>query len=381
MKIEGLRTKHLILLSFIIIEVVAIAIILLTVDIEEIKNTLPIFGDNDNNDSDNQYNNGDTGSSSSSSGSSSSSSGSSGSSSSGGQGPTCIDADSDGYYIGGATCGQTDCDDSNPNISPGRTEICENSIDENCDGIDALCPRSIRFTPDDLIWFITDQRFYFEDYKIYSEDNEISASNGLAGLDQVCTQLGQRFRRNFKAMISDSTTDAKSRIPGHISYPNNDMLVNTKVEQISSPAQLFPLTKIEGIGAKVNLDQRGNEQTMPITGGGIWWGSDLNGTKLGDSETQQCKDWSIGTITGQQISIIIPSSPTRNHNCKSEPARIICIGEPSSIPGICGDNYLDEIYEECDDGNSVDGDGCSEFCVIENTIPEPPPEDPENPTI
>ena len=31
----------------------------------------------------------------------------------------------------------------------------------------------------------------------------------------------------------------------------------------------------------------------------------------------------------------------------------------------CGDGAKDDIVEECDDGNSIDGDGCSAACKIE----------------
>ncbi len=40
-----------------------------------------------------------------------------------------VDADGDGW-----TVAQGDCNDSNPNINPGAAEICDNGIDDNCNG-------------------------------------------------------------------------------------------------------------------------------------------------------------------------------------------------------------------------------------------------------
>jgi len=46
-----------------------------------------------------------------------------------------IDGDSDGYAP--ESCGGPDCNDSDGTINPGAADICEDGIDQDCDGIDA----------------------------------------------------------------------------------------------------------------------------------------------------------------------------------------------------------------------------------------------------
>ncbi len=51
----------------------------------------------------------------------------------------CKDRDGDGYFFQSACGTSVDCNDANPSIYPGAPEICQDGIDQNCDGVDQAC--------------------------------------------------------------------------------------------------------------------------------------------------------------------------------------------------------------------------------------------------
>lgn len=60
----------------------------------------------------------------------------------------CTDADEDGYAVEGGDCGEVDCDDSDATVNPGATEVCDDSIDNNCDGqVDEGCSTTTTTAP------------------------------------------------------------------------------------------------------------------------------------------------------------------------------------------------------------------------------------------
>jgi hypothetical protein len=46
----------------------------------------------------------------------------------------CTDLDNDGFAIEGGTCGPVDCNDNIQSINPAASEICDDNIDNDCDG-------------------------------------------------------------------------------------------------------------------------------------------------------------------------------------------------------------------------------------------------------
>jgi formylglycine-generating enzyme required for sulfatase activity len=53
---------------------------------------------------------------------------------------TCTDSDGDGYAVEGGSCGPRDCDDTVADVSPGASEVCDDEVDNNCNGeVDEGC--------------------------------------------------------------------------------------------------------------------------------------------------------------------------------------------------------------------------------------------------
>lgn len=78
-----------------------------------------------------------------------------------------VDSDSDGYVTEVNECVPGgDCDDNDPSINPGATEVCDDSIDNNCNGtIDENCCHSGGWCGT-----IDQQGFFFEMKVLFNDD-------------------------------------------------------------------------------------------------------------------------------------------------------------------------------------------------------------------
>jgi cysteine-rich repeat protein len=73
----------------------------------------------------------------------------------------------------------------------------------------------------------------------------------------------------------------------------------------------------------------------------------------------------IGLLEGDKSSTRKASRATVNQ-AVNDAVDQFNIDWPGLAAAFCGDGILDtEFGEECDDGNSIDGDGCDTECVIE----------------
>jgi hypothetical protein len=114
---------------------------------------------------------------------------------------TCTDSDGDNYYVQSNCDTEVDCDDSNPAINPGTVEICDDGIDQDCNGYDLSCvnisPIATITTPSDGSSYIEGNTIIFNGTGEDTEDGILTGSS-LVWTSSIDGQIGtgKSFTRN-----------------------------------------------------------------------------------------------------------------------------------------------------------------------------------------
>ncbi len=212
-------------------------------------------------------------------------------------------------------------------------------------------------------------------YKIFATSQKFNGNlSGLSGADLKCAVAARAggFSPNakWKAWMSSSTTNAKDRL-------YNSLLFGFRKTDGTMVANNWADLTDGSLDSPINL----TEASVLLTSiDSVWTGTIANGTKA----TNNCSNWTstdlkkFGTA-GLVSSTVIGWTERGTPKC-STTAHIYCIEQPWCGNGI-QETYTNErggtIKEWCDDGNLINGDGCTAKCTKETiSIIEPIPVEP-----
>ncbi len=273
----------------------------------------------------------------------------------------CTDNDNDGYSIEGGSCGPFDCNDSDDGISPGTTELCDDGVDQDCRGSDKNCQSNIIFvssvsgTGDLSSW------------------DDAGGNTGLAAGDAICQARADAagLTGSFIAWLSDENDDAYCRIHGLTGKKDDNC------EQAVLPVDAGPWEKIDGfpfggtidqllspnnvVYAPVTYDEYGNDaEAFYFTD------TDVDGKK--DGSHTGCENWTSNRsdlLAGGSLSDSTVWTSGHARSCDQTESNLLCMqpGEGTDQPT---DDFDEDGYTgsqgDCDDYNANTYPGAQEIC-------------------
>lgn len=246
----------------------------------------------------------------------------------------CVDSDKDGYAVGGGTCGPVDCNDTNASINPGRVDIPNNGIDENCDGVDSVNVNTLDTDGDGFTPAAGD----CNDKNAAIHPGAIDIPNN--GIDENCDG-GDSVDRT----VIDNDGDGYTPATGDCN--DTDAAIH--------PGAVENCT--DGIDNNCNgLVDTKDQNAVNCPSACTDNDGDGYATEGGACGQVDCNDLDL-TVNPAAVEICGDSA---DNNCDGQ----IDEGCSASCPDIDGDGYLDAACggNDCDDTNAAINPGAEEIC-------------------
>ena len=257
---------------------------------------------------------------------------------------SCWDDDGDGYSD--EACGGDDCDDADSAVNPGVPEICEDGIDDDCDGlVDADDPECSPGQPGDVL---IDELFYNPTGQDEGGEYVILYDATEADIDLSSWEL--QFGSSFsygKLGLTGITIPARSTfILGEAFVPAPDVVVDF--------VPGLPNGGSESDGVRIVDASQGVIDTV------IYDSPNSNGLP-GDGGYDPYPDEMCAPDTGPGLALGRDALHTDTDDCSVD----FTVRPPFWCDDVDGDGYVDEACggEDCDDADPAVNPGAEEVCT------------------
>ncbi|WP_420578558.1 MopE-related protein [Ekhidna sp.] len=231
----------------------------------------------------------------------------------------------DGYVLD-----NTDCDDTNAAINPDATEIPDNDVDEDCDGLK------------DLTWFEDADEDGFGNPEVMQVGDV--APNGFVGNNDDCDDTNVDINPDEEEVPDNDVDENCDGIKTYTWYEDLD-------EDGFGNSESFEVAAEQPSGYVDNDEDCDDDDASINPEATEIKGNDVDENCDGNVESAVCGDGvhDVGEICDDGNG---ESGDGCNATCDSDET--------------CGNGYVDE-GEICDDGNTVSGDGCNDTCTSDET--------------
>lgn len=231
----------------------------------------------------------------------------------------------DGYVLD-----NTDCDDTDASINPDATEVPDNDVDENCDGLK------------DLTWFEDADEDGFGNPEVMQIGD--TAPIGFVDNDADCDDSDEDINPDADEIPDNDIDENCDEVKTYTWYEDSDGdgFGNAESAEIASEQ---PIDYVDNDEDCDDDDELVNPDAVEIKG------NDVDENCDGNAEAAICGDGTVdigeecddgNTVSGDGCNATCDSNET------------------------CGNGFLDD-NEACDDGNNISGDGCDATCQSDET--------------